>query len=119
MSYPSPINQAFRGTESYQGGSKYFVHTSSQGTNVQLIKNGGGRLAKVTNTGLAAQTANISYYDSPTIVNPATNGTLLFTVVPGATASQQNPTPIDIPFTFGLVAVASAAITGTVLTQYL
>ena len=110
---------SFKGTESYQGGSRYYVITAAMGTAAQAIKLGaGGRLCKITNTGLAAQTVNLACYDCNTITTPATNGILLCTIVPGASSSQPNPTIIDIPFDAGLVIVASGAVTGTVLIQY-
>jgi hypothetical protein len=119
MSGLQGAGHSFKGTESYQGGTRYFVLTAAMGTAPQPIKLGtGGRLCKITNTGLAAQAVNIACYDSNTITTPGTNGTLLCTIVPGATASQTNPTVIDIPFDAGLVIVASGAVTGTVLIQY-
>jgi hypothetical protein len=89
------------------------------GTTPQLVKGGGGgRLAQVVNTGSAAQSVSIAYWDAADTTDYSSTGTLLCTITPGATTSQRNPTPLDIPFDQGLVAVASGAITGTVLTGY-
>lgn len=108
---------SFKGAESYRGGTRYHVFTAGMGTAAQGIKlGGGGRLCMVTNTGGSAQTSSIAYYDA--VDTSLTGAVLLCTITPGATTSQANPTPIDIPFINGLVAVASSAITGTVLTGY-
>jgi hypothetical protein len=119
MSFTPLPGQSFKGALAFNGGNNNFVFTAAMGTTAQPIKIGGGRVCQITNTGSAAQSVTLSIYDSATIVSPGTNGTLLFTITPGSTTSQRNPTVLDIPFDKGLVVVASGAITGTVLVQYL
>jgi len=120
MSNTPLVGQSFKGALAFRGGNNYFVFTASMGTTPQLVKGyGGGRICQITNTGSSAQTVTLSFYDSPTTTSPSTNGILLFTITPGATTSQPNPTVLDIPFNMGLVVVASAPISGTVLVQYL
>lgn len=100
---------ANRGAESYRGGTRTHRLTAAMTTTAQLIKRGGGRLCQATSV-TGASVGTVTYYDTPDTV---ANGVKLFTVTPGAV-----PVSIDIPFDDGLLVVASASVTGDILSGY-
>ena len=114
MSFGTQARLGNKGFESYSGGRSYFIFTAAMGTTPQLVKYGATRLAGITNPGATAFAVTLSLYDSNTTTSPATNGTLVQTI----TTLQPGTTLIDIPMFNGIVIVASAPITGTVLIQY-
>lgn len=117
MQYPGP-GQSFRGFDGgYRGGNKYYAVKAALGTTPTLVKWGAGRIAQITNTIATAQSGTITLYDYADATNYA-SGQKLFTITPGASSTQPNPTPLDITFDFGLVIVCSVAVSADVLIQF-